>query len=112
MTLFAGMLSFRENYYNQTVWLAELVTLEKSLGQYEKMPTDDWEFSMDVPLVVLLSLVAWRCRNRALGQEAIKLLLASPRGERLWDGIFTVLEKLRSGWLRLRTRVRLRRTPM
>lgn len=86
MALFAGMLSSRENYYNQTVWLAELVTLVKSLGVYEKM--DDWGFSMDIHLVVPLSLVAWRYRHRALRQEAMRLLLASPRREGLWDSVF------------------------
>jgi hypothetical protein len=71
------MLSFQEIYYNQTVWLTELAIWVKSLGVYEK--TDDWRFSMDIHLVVLLSLVAWHYRHKSLRQEAIRLLLASHR---------------------------------
>jgi hypothetical protein len=83
----AAMLKFHQHYYNQTHFLAEIIALIKTLSPRD-MKNNDLGFSINIHLVVPLSLVAWRYRHRALRQEAIKLLLASPRREGLWDGVF------------------------
>lgn len=83
----ATIVSFRENYYNQTHLLAEIVALAKSLRRNEK-PENEWGFSTEMQLVFPLSMVAWKYRHRACRREAIRLLLAFPRREGLWDGLF------------------------
>ncbi|KAE9373550.1 hypothetical protein N431DRAFT_504193 [Stipitochalara longipes BDJ] len=87
LSMYSRMLGFRENYYNQTHLLAEIITLVQKLSASEKADSN-LGFSMNMNLIVPLSFVAWRYRHRALRQEAIKLLLASPRREGLWDGVF------------------------
>jgi hypothetical protein len=87
LSLFAAMLSFKENYYKQTHVLVEIIALVKDIGT-DKMTDNDLGFSMDTHVIIPLILVAWRYRHRALRQEAIKVLLAFPRREGLWDGGF------------------------
>ncbi|EPE32343.1 Zn2/Cys6 DNA-binding protein [Glarea lozoyensis ATCC 20868] len=51
--------------------------------QLPRMP----RFSLDTGIVLPLSLVANRCRDRTLRREAIDLLFANPRQEGMWDSI-------------------------
>lgn len=87
LSTFATMLNFQQSYYNQTHLLAEIIALIKSLSGKD-MKDNDMGFSITIHFLVPLSVVAWRYRHRALRREAIKLLLASPRREGLWDGVF------------------------
>jgi hypothetical protein len=87
LSMYAQMLSFHDNYYGQTHFLTEIITLVQKLNNSEDTGASPG-FSMNNNLVVPLTLVAWRYRHRTLRQEAIRLLLASPRREGLWDGLY------------------------
>ncbi|KAE9365502.1 hypothetical protein N431DRAFT_488658, partial [Stipitochalara longipes BDJ] len=84
LSLMTRMLSPQESYYGQTSRLTELTDLLKSLLE---TGSNDSGFSMECNFLVPLSVVSYQFRHRALRQEAIKLLLAYPRREGLWDGV-------------------------
>ncbi|KAN0089556.1 hypothetical protein V8E51_019816 [Hyaloscypha variabilis] len=83
LSLMTRMLSPQESYHGQTARLTELLGLLNSL--LESCP-EDYGFSMECNFLVPLSVVSYQFRHRALRQEAIRLLLAYPRREGLWDG--------------------------
>ena len=78
------MLSPQESYYGQTARLTELTNLLKSLLESGH---NDNGFSIEINFLIPLSVVSYLFRQRALRQEAIRLLLSYPRREGLWDGV-------------------------
>lgn len=84
LSFMSRMLSPQESYYGQTARLTELLALLKSLLE---SASGDNGFSMECNFLLPLSLVSYQFRHRALRQEAIRLLLAYPRREGLWDGV-------------------------
>ncbi len=84
LSLMTRMMSPQESYYGQTARLTELLGLLNSL--LESCP-EDYGFSMECNFLVPLSVVSYQFRHRALRREVIRLLLAYPRREGLWDGV-------------------------
>ena len=72
-------------------YFAEMVDLtEFLLGELypaEKTPPEP-RFSFDSYVVIPLYLARHKCRDHATRKKAISLLLAYPRREGVWDGIF------------------------
>jgi hypothetical protein len=56
LSTYAAMSNLLEYYYNQTNLLAEIITLIKTLGE-KVMKNDDLGFSVNIHLVVPLSLI-------------------------------------------------------